>query len=100
MSDDGDPPVEGVLRAVRRDKPSLRIEQVWVAHPADDDNLWLLSEGTAQEVERGEVIEVQIGTYPGGQPPFLIESTGHDERVTTDDASEAVNVILAWIATD
>ena len=99
MSDD-EPPVEGVLRAVRHDNPSLRIEQPRVTHPADDDNLWLFSEGTAQEVARGEAIEVQIGSYPGGQPPFLIESTGHDERVTTDDVSEAVTVILAWLAID
>jgi len=98
MSNDDDLPVGAILAAVRREMPSLRIERLQVTHPADDDNLWMFSKGSAREVAKGEAIVVQIGTYPGGQPPFLIESTGHNQRVTTSDAEEAVTVTLAWLA--
>jgi hypothetical protein len=97
MPDDDDLPVEVVLAAIRREKPSFRIERFQATHPADDDNLWFFSEGSAPDAAKGHVIEVQIETHPGGQPPFLIESTGHDQRVTTADVEEAVAIILAWL---
>ena len=97
MPDESGQPVDVILQAVRRERQSLRIEQQEGAHPADDNNLWFFSNGSAADVARQEAVEVQIGTYPGGSPPYLIESTGHDERVTTDDAQEAVEVILTWL---
>ena len=98
MSDDTGLPVEEVLAVVQRSKPSLGVERLRGTHPADDDNLWFFSEGLAHEVAEGGAIVVQIEARPGGQPPFLIESTGHDQRVTTSDVDEAVAVILSWLA--
>ncbi len=98
MSDADDLPIAAVLSAVRQADPSLRIDRLQVTHPADDDNLWLFSEGSAREVAKGESIEVQIATHQGGQPPFLIESSGYDQRLTTSDVGEAVAVILTWLA--
>jgi hypothetical protein len=83
---------------VHREKPQLRIERFGATHPGEDDSLWSFSEGSAVEVAQRQAIEVQIETHPGGRPPFLIESTGHDERVTTSDVGEAIKVILEWLA--
>jgi hypothetical protein len=98
MSDDTRLPVEEVLAVAQRSRPSIRVERHRGTHPADDDNLWFLSEGLTRGVAEVGTIVVQIGTHPGGQPPFLIESTGHDHRVTTSDVDEAVTVILSWLA--
>jgi hypothetical protein len=73
MSDNGGLPVDEVLLAIRREQPTLRIEEM-------DDDFWIFSHGSVVEVARREAIEVHIETYPGGSPPYLIESTGHNER--------------------
>ena len=40
---------------------------------------------------------MQIETHPGGRPPYLIESTGHNQRMSTSDVQDAIDVILAWL---
>jgi hypothetical protein len=55
-------------------------------HPADDENVCF-------QGDQHQIDQIQIGTYPDGQPPFLIENGG--QRETTDTA-EAVSIILDW----
>ena len=48
-----------------------------VTHAADDDNIYFVSEPRQPDC-------IQIDTYPGGQPPFFIQSGGRHK--TTDTA--------------
>lgn len=85
-------PVELVLAEVRRRAPSAVIEQLQVAHAADDDDLWFIRDSTR--------VEVQIGSHPGGQPPFLVEGDMAEQREETSEVHRAVELILEWLATE
>jgi hypothetical protein len=76
-------PVDEVFAAVRRAVPGLTVERLKVTHAADDDNVYFLGD------ERG-LDRVQVGTAPGGEPPFLIEA---DDRVEVSDVAEAAGAI-------
>jgi hypothetical protein len=83
MDGDLDPtggPVDQVFDQLRRLVPDLIVERLRVTHPGDDDNLWFIGDGQGRD-------RVQIETYPGGRPPFLIENGGRSE---TSDVAEAV----------
>lgn len=81
--------VEAVFAELRRRLPSIRIDQLAVKHPADDDNLWFIK----AEVDR----EVQLDSHPGGRPPFLIEGDLPGQRQEATEVSEAVDLILRWL---
>ncbi|MDQ3643706.1 MAG: hypothetical protein M3450_20125 [Actinomycetota bacterium] len=67
----------------------MSIERLAVKYPADDDNLWLITAGPEREV--------QIGSHPGGRPPFLIEGDLPDQRHETSEVAKAVDCIVAWL---
>ena len=74
---------------VREGLPDATIERLQVTHPADDENLWF--------VRRGDR-EVQFDCHPGGQPPFLVEGDGLDQRQSAGSAEAAAKVIVKWLS--
>ncbi|MGW4139881.1 hypothetical protein ACWELV_24225 [Streptomyces mirabilis] len=58
--------------------PGLVIERLTVTHASDDDSVYFLGDESALD-------RVQLGTGPGGQPPFLVEA---DDRVVTSEVAE------------
>lgn len=88
MQDAAEKPVDKLLAALRQAHPRLAVERLQVKHPADDDNLWFVSDGTQ---------EVQFECHPSGRPPFLVEGGKTDERVlaqSVDDALSAIRRLL------
>ena len=83
-------PIEAVLGAVCARVPGVRVDRLTVTHPVDDDNLWFIRRSLAGPA-------VQIESRPEGQPPFLIESDGHDRRLWAAKADEAIEVIQEWL---
>jgi hypothetical protein len=79
--------LDGVLDELRRRVPGLVVERLIVSHPADDDNVYFIGDQDG----RGRV---QVDTWPGGQPPFLIEGA---ERAEASDSREAVELICAGL---
>jgi hypothetical protein len=79
--------LDGVLDELRRRVPRLVVERLVVSHPADDDNVFFIGDQDGRA-------RVQVDTWPGGQPPFLIEDT---ERAETGDPREAVGLICAGL---
>jgi hypothetical protein len=80
-------PFDSVLDELRHRVPGLVVERLIVSHRADDDNLYFIGDQDG----RGRV---QVGTWPGGRPPFLIEDGG---RAETSDPQEAAAIICAWL---
>ncbi len=72
---------------MRRAIPGLIVERLSVTHPSDDDNVYFLGDGR-------DLGRIQVDTFPGGQPPFVIEA---DDRVETSDVAEAIALICAWL---
>ena len=83
------PTVEAVFALLRQRLPSVSIVRLAVKYPADDDNLWFIRAGGEREV--------QIGSHPGGRPPFLIEGDLPDQRHWTSEVAETVDFIVAWL---
>ncbi|MDQ3641346.1 MAG: hypothetical protein M3450_07760, partial [Actinomycetota bacterium] len=83
------PSVETVFALLRQCLPSVSIVRLAVKYPADDDNLWFIRADGRREV--------QIGSHPGGRPPFLIEGDLPDQRHETSEVAEAVDSIVAWL---
>jgi hypothetical protein len=81
--------VEAVFAQLRKRLPSVSIDQLAVKHPADDDNLWF--------IKAEAHCEVQIGSHPGGRPPFLIEGNMPGQRQETSEVAEAVDLIVGWL---
>jgi len=84
------PSVETVFAALRQRLPSVTIERLQVKYPADDNNLWFIRADASPEV--------QVGTYPDGLSPFLIEGDSPGQRRETSDVGEALDLILAWLS--
>ena len=76
-----------MLDELRCRVPGLVVERLVVRHPADDDNVFFIGDRDG----RGRV---QVDTWPGGQPPFLIEDV---ERAETADPREAVALVCAGL---
>jgi len=87
VSDRTGGPLDDVFDQLRQHVPTLIVERLQVTYPADDDNVYFV--GDQHDLDR-----VQIDTYPGGQPPFLIENGG---RHQTADTAEAVAIIRNWL---
>jgi hypothetical protein len=81
-------PVDELLMALRNSFDGLKVERLSVAHLADDNNVWFITETTRN-------IDVQLDSMPDGRPPFLLESD--DARTRADDVSEAVEVLSGWL---
>ncbi|OLF18918.1 hypothetical protein BU204_03400 [Actinophytocola xanthii] len=86
-----DGPVNAVFAALQTSRPEIQIERLTVTHPADSDDLWFISVPDRPE-------DVQLECYPHGQPPFLVEGDGTHQVLTTSDANEAAETVLAWLA--
>jgi hypothetical protein len=80
-------PFDSVLDELRGSVPGLVVERLIVSHRTDDDNVYLIGDQDG----RGRV---QVGTWPDGRPPFLIEDGG---RAETSDPQEAAAIIRAWL---
>jgi hypothetical protein len=74
-------PVQQMIEALLLVHPTARVERLAVAHPSDDDNLWVVSEAGH---------EVQFDCHPGGLPPFLIEDDD-GAQITAHDVAEGVS---------
>jgi len=81
-------PFDCVLDELRRCVPGLVVERLVVSHRADDDNAYFIGDQDG----RGRV---QVDTWPGGQPPLLIEDDAG--RAETSDPREAVRIICAGL---
>ena len=81
-------PFDSVLDELRHRVPGLVVERLIVSHRADDDNLYFIGDQDG----RGRV---QVGTWPDGRPPVLIEDGGKAE---TSDPQEAAAIIWAAAA--
>ena len=64
--------------------PAIKVKQLKVTHPADDDGIWFFS--------CNNDVEVQLESSTGNLP-FLLESTAHDRRVEINSIDEAVSKI-------
>lgn len=80
-------PIDEVFDHLRRQIPDLIVERLQVTHAADDDNVYFLGDGYGRN-------RIQIDTWPGGHPPFVIENGGRSE---TSDLAEAVRIINSWL---
>jgi hypothetical protein len=88
--------VDAVFDALRAEFGEMVIERLVGTYPADDDNVYWLTIGQPPRFNGWP--KVQIDTYPGGHPPFLLEGERDDgERVDADDPEQARAVLSAWL---
>lgn len=92
-------PIDEVFAGLRREFPDLAIERLVGTHPADDDNVFWISVRLSPRFRGWE--SVQVDTYPGGRPPFLLEGDRHllegdrkiDEYVNVGDPTDALLIL-------
>lgn len=76
--------IDRVIDELRRRYPDIAVEQLRVAHPADDNGLWFFTHPAG-------LGEVQVES-PGGSAPFLVE--GDDDPVACADCSVEETITL------
>ena len=79
--------LDEVFAQVRAVVPGLVVERLEVKYPVDDDNVYFL--GNENGLDR-----VQIDTWPGGRPPFLVEA---DYRFETSDVAAVAAAVASWL---
>jgi hypothetical protein len=82
--------IDQVIAGLRRRHPDLRIEQLRVTHPADDDGIWFFKLPSTE-------IEVQLESSTGSCP-FLVESSRSPERQHAATIVEAINMVSTVLA--
>ncbi len=72
--------------------PNVKVEQLKVTHPHDDDGIWYfwLGEKTDDEIQ----IENSSGNCP-----FLIETARNDERQFGNNIEETVEIVCEHLRT-
>lgn len=81
--------IDVIIQRMREAHPEVRVEQLQVRHPADDDGIWFFSHSQSP-------FEVQLESS-FGVCPFLIETREHDERIYVQTVEEAVIVLGRWL---
>lgn len=82
--------VDTIIERLRAERPDVRVEQLVVKHPGDDDGLWFFTPPNSR-------FDVQIESSDG-MCPFLIEGW-HGERATAQTVDEAVSTLKSWLHT-
>lgn len=84
--------IDKIIRQIRQLFPVVKIEQLTVSNPADDDGIWYfwLHESS------NDLIQVES---PDGECPFVIENMRNDERLIGNTVEEATNIITEHLRT-
>ena len=84
--------IDFIIERLRAALPGVRVTQLRVTHPADDDGLWFIS-------IPGRAREVQIESSQGSCP-FIIESNSSAEVShgrTVDEVVEIVSGLMGGV---
>ena len=84
--------VETVIAMVRERLPTLRVEQLQVKFPADDDGLWFF------KLPDGHV-EAQIESSTR-RCPFLVESDANANRLDCDSIAATAEAVITILQGD
>jgi hypothetical protein len=89
-------PIDEVFADLRGEFPDLVIERLVGTYPADDDNVFWLSIGPSLRFRGKE--SLQVDTYPGGRPPFLMEGERQrGEYSEAKNAPDALALLRNWL---
>ena len=77
--------VDQVIALMRGVCPAVKVEQLKVQHPGDDDGIWFFEQPNSE-------YEVQVES-PAGMCPFLIETDESDARFTAKSIDETVQIL-------
>lgn len=85
--------VDEIIDRIRRDNPSVTIQQLKVVHPgADDDGVWFFQQPDSE-------FEVQIESS-SGMCPFLVESDESAKTFTGNTIEATVELIRQLLRLD
>ncbi len=84
--------IDKVILLVKERFPDVRVDQLKVSNPSDDDGIWYFG---MPDAERDE-IHVENGY---GNCPFYCETYRSDERFTTESVEATVDLICGHLAT-
>jgi hypothetical protein len=77
--------VNKVVRVLLARYPDLKVQQLEVKHPFDDEGLWFFTHPSIP-------FQVQVET-PTGNAPFLVETTEHNERYACASVRDLLGVL-------
>ena len=78
--------VDQIIQSLRNVNPIVKIEQLKVSHPGDDDGIWFFE-------QPGSEFEVQIESHTG-MCPFLIETDESNARYTANTVEETIEILV------
>jgi len=78
--------IDQIIESIRNIFPAVKVRQLNVSHPGDDDDgIWFLEQADSE-------FEVQIES-PQGMCPFLIETDESSACYTTNSIEETVETV-------
>lgn len=81
--------IDAIIAALKERHPCLRVKQLQVKFPGDDDGIWYFwHDGTEFDVS----LESSYGTFP-----FVVESTNHGEQALVANFADAIRVVESWL---
>lgn len=87
--------IDKIIEQIRQLFPLVKIEQLKVSNPADDDGIWYfwLSENPSDD------IQIENASISYGDCPFLIENNRNDERLFGNTIEEVIKIISEHLKT-
>jgi len=77
--------IDQIIKAVQQISPAVKVQQLKVSNPGDDDGIWFFE-------QPGSEHEVQIESSDG-MCPFLVETDESEARFTTDSIEETTQIV-------
>ncbi len=78
--------VDLIIESMKKKYPFVRVQQLKVTHPGDDDGIWYFEQPDSE-------FDVQIESSQG-MCPFLVETHENEERYTARTIEEVIRVLV------
>lgn len=87
--------IDKILEQIKHKFPTVKIEQLKVSNPADDDGIWYFW----LPINPNDNIQIENASISYGNCPFLIENNRNDERLYGNTIEEVVKIISEHLKT-